>query len=98
MSETKRLYFEDAGRLEFEARITGRRTVDGRPAVILDETAFYPESGGQPWDLGTIDGIPVVKVLDEEGTIVHVLEREPGQEAGEGAERREEGKAAAGRD
>ncbi|HNQ81056.1 MAG TPA: alanine--tRNA ligase-related protein [Candidatus Aminicenantes bacterium] len=87
MSETKRLYFEDAGRLEFEARITGRRTVDGRPAVILDETAFYPESGGQPWDLGTIDGIPVVKVLDEEGTIVHVLEREPGQEAGEGAEK-----------
>jgi len=77
MNETKRLFFENVTRLEFEARVLERRTVDGRPAVVLDQTAFYPESGGQPWDLGTIDGIPVLQVLDEDGTIIHVLERNP---------------------
>ncbi len=58
MSETKRLYFEDAGRLEFEARITGRRTVDGRPAVILDETAFYPSPAASPGTWGRSTGFP----------------------------------------
>ncbi len=77
MNETKRLFFEDVTRLEFEARVLERRTVDGRTAVVLDQTAFYPESGGQPWDLGTIDGIPVLQVLDDDGTILHVLERNP---------------------
>jgi len=76
MSETKRLFFEDAGILDFSGRIVERRSVEGRPAVVLDQTAFYAESGGQPWDLGTIDGVPVLQVLDDEGTIVHVLERE----------------------
>ncbi|MBN1939162.1 MAG: hypothetical protein JW843_06225, partial [Candidatus Aminicenantes bacterium] len=57
-----------------------RRTVDGKPAVVLDQTAFYAESGGQPWDLGTLDEAPVLQVLDEDGTIVHVLERDiPGE-------------------
>jgi alanyl-tRNA synthetase len=76
MSETKKLFFEDVGLLEFEGRVVERREVDGRPAVVLDQTAFYAESGGQPWDGGTIDGVPVLKVIDDEGTIVHVLERE----------------------
>jgi len=76
MSETKRLYFEDGGWTEFSARIVERRTVEGHPAVVLDRTAFYPESGGQPWDLGTIAGVPVVRVVDEDGVILHVLERD----------------------
>lgn len=76
MNETRRLYFEDAYRTEFEAGIVGRSVVDGRPAVVLDATAFYPESGGQPWDLGTIAGVPVLKVVEEGAAIVHVLERE----------------------
>ncbi|MCX6565663.1 MAG: alanine--tRNA ligase-related protein [Candidatus Aminicenantes bacterium] len=76
MNETKRLFFDDVTLLEFEARVLERRPVDGRPAVVLDQTAFYPESGGQPWDVGTIAGIPVVQVIDEDGTIIHVLERD----------------------
>jgi len=76
MSETKRLFFEDVGLGEFAGRVIERRTVEGRPAVVLDQTAFYAESGGQPWDLGTLNGIPVLQVLDDEGAIVHVLERE----------------------
>jgi len=76
MNETKRLFFEDVGLLEFEARIIDRRTVEGRPAVILDQTAFYAESGGQPWDLGTIGGVPVVQVVEDGGAIIHILDRE----------------------
>jgi alanyl-tRNA synthetase len=74
---TRRLYFEDAYRTEFEARICERLAVEDRPAVVLDRTCFYPESGGQPWDLGTLGGVPVVKVVEEGETIVHVLEKEP---------------------
>ena len=84
MSETKKLFFEDVGLMEFYARIVERREVEGHPAVVLDQTAFYAEAGGQPWDLGTLGGVPVLKVIDDEGTIVHVLEGEVGDEAVDG--------------
>lgn len=70
---TRRLYFEDATLFEFEAAVAGRRVVDGRPALVLDRTCFYPESGGQPWDKGTIEGVEVLQVVEEGKTIVHVL-------------------------
>ncbi|MCJ7611701.1 MAG: alanyl-tRNA editing protein [Candidatus Aminicenantes bacterium] len=73
---TTRLYFEDATRTEFEAAIIARSPREGRPALALDRTCFYPESGGQPWDTGTINGIPVVKVVEEGDVLFHVLERE----------------------
>ena len=41
--------------------------------MYLDATAFYPTSGGQPNDLGTIDGIAVTDVIDDGGQIAHVL-------------------------
>ena len=52
-----------------------RREHEGRPAVVLDRTAFYAESGGQPWDTGTLDGVPVVAVVEQGGDVLHVLER-----------------------
>ncbi len=70
---TRRLYFEDAYLREFEAEVVERRNQEGLPAVVLDRTCFYPESGGQPWDKGTLGGIEVVQVIDVEGTILHVL-------------------------
>jgi alanyl-tRNA synthetase len=78
---TKRLFFEDAGILEFEARVVDRREWEGHPAVVLDRTAFYAESGGQPWDLGTLDGVPVLKVIEDGDCLLHVLERPLAAEA-----------------
>jgi alanyl-tRNA synthetase len=68
---TERLYYTDAYRAEFSARVV-ERSGDGR-RVYLDSTAFYPTSGGQPHDLGTIDGIQVADVVDEGDRIAHVL-------------------------
>jgi alanyl-tRNA synthetase len=70
---TRRLYFEDAYALEFDAETLEKRTYEGSPAVVLDRTCFYPESGGQPWDRGTLGGAEVLKVLDLDGVILHVL-------------------------
>ena len=75
MAETKKLYFEDAYLIEFDARVIEKREIEGRPAIILDRTAFYPEAGGQSCDRGTIDGIAVLQVVEDGEAIVHVLER-----------------------
>ena len=74
---TRRLYFEDAYALDFEAEVVERSVLEGRFAVVLDRTCFYPESGGQPWDKGSIDGIEVLKVVEDGERIVHVLAAEP---------------------
>jgi len=73
MAETRRLYYDDAYQIDFEAAVVERRDHNGRPAVVLDATAFYPESGGQPWDTGTLDGVEVLEVVEDEGAILHVL-------------------------
>jgi alanyl-tRNA synthetase len=83
---TRRLYYDDAYEKEFEARviycevlppdlsagITG--TVWG---LILDRTAFYPTSGGQPNDLGKIGDANVLDVRDEGDEILHLVDRRP---------------------
>lgn len=74
--ETKRLYSDDPYRVEFEARIVEKGMREKKPAVILDQTCFYPESGGQPHDRGWIDGIEVVGVFEEDSRIVHLLEKD----------------------
>ncbi len=67
---TERLYYTDSYLDEFRARVTGRAE-DGR-RVYLDRTAFYPTSGGQPHDTGTIARVAVVDVVDEGERIAHV--------------------------
>ena len=75
---TKRIYYHDATLCEFTANITARQDTERGPAVCLDETAFYPTSGGQPHDTGTLGNIPVVDVWEDEGgDIWHLLERMP---------------------
>jgi alanyl-tRNA synthetase len=69
---TDRLYYTDATRLAFDAAVRALDPV--RLEVVLDRTAFYPTSGGQPHDTGTLAGIPVVNVTErDDGTIVHHL-------------------------
>jgi alanyl-tRNA synthetase len=70
---TDRLYLDDSALLEFDATVVAVRDRDGRPAVILDRTAFYPEGGGQPADRGTLAGVPVVDVQEDAGEVLHVL-------------------------
>ena len=74
--ETERLYYNDPYLLEFDANIIETRPVGNRVGIILDKTAFYPTSGGQPNDLGTINGLPLVDCLEDEatGTVIHVIE------------------------
>ena len=57
-----------------DTQVQAQLQVDGRPAVVLEQTCFYPEGGGQPHDTGTIDGVPVLAVHTQaDGTVVHTL-------------------------
>jgi alanyl-tRNA synthetase len=78
---TERLYYQDCYLREFRARVV---ETDGN-RVYLDRTAFYPTSGGQPFDLGTLGGIAVREVIDEEDRIAHLLEAPLGATEVEGA-------------
>jgi alanyl-tRNA synthetase len=72
---TKKLYHEDPYLQEFSSEVVEEKQVNGKPAVVLKQTAFYPTSGGQPHDLGTLNAIAVVDVIeDETHRIVHLLE------------------------
>jgi alanyl-tRNA synthetase len=68
---TERLYYTDSYLREFLARVV-ERSPDGR-TVYLDRTLFYPASGGQPFDIGSIAGVAVVEVVDEEDRVAHLL-------------------------
>jgi alanyl-tRNA synthetase len=82
---TDRLYYDDPYLQTFDATVQGVARRDDRLVVTLDRTAFYPTSGGQPFDTGALGPMRVVDVIDEEdGTIAHVVEPgfadlEPGQ-------------------
>jgi len=69
LAMTERLYYSDSYLREFRARVLDRSD-DGR-LLYLDRTAFYPTSGGQPNDIGSIEGIAVVDVVDEDERIAH---------------------------
>lgn len=69
---THRLYYTDCYLRDFTARVVERSAGDA--TVVLDRTAFYPTSGGQPHDLGTLAGVPVLEVSDtEDGRVAHRL-------------------------
>ena len=72
---TDRLYYTDPYLREFDAAVVERTVHDGKPAVVLDRTAFYPSSGGQPFDEGTLDDVRVIDVVDDDGRVLHVLDR-----------------------
>ena len=72
--ETKKLYEEDSTLRHFSARVLDCREEKGGWAVILDETAFFPQGGGQGWDTGTLGGRRVLAVTEEGGEIRHLCD------------------------
>lgn len=71
---TSRLYYTEPYQTTFDARVVSSAEVEGTVQVVLDQTAFYPTSGGQPFDTGTLGGAAVSDVIDrEDGDIAHVI-------------------------
>ncbi len=71
---TRRLYYTEPYRTSFDGTVVSAEPADGHMHVVLDQTAFYPASGGQPFDIGTLGGAAVTGVIDrEDGSIAHVI-------------------------
>jgi alanyl-tRNA synthetase len=68
---TERLYYSDSYLADFQAAVVGRDDQGRR--IYLDRTAFYPTSGGQPFDTGWLGGQAVVDVVDEGERVAHLL-------------------------
>src|SRR4051812_37952560 len=100
---TERLYYHNSFLYDFVAALIDRRTLhDGRNALVLDRTAFYPTSGGQVFDTGWLELEPlegeaagslpklrVAEVLEDEttGEVLHVVEAIGGESIPEGIAR-----------
>ena len=72
---TERLYYTDSYLIAFDADLIEHTTYNGAPAVVLSRTCFYPTSGGQPHDTGTLNSVPVIDVAirEADGAVLHVL-------------------------
>ncbi len=76
MVSTHRLYYTEPYRTSFDAAVVSCEALADRIELVLDQTTFYPTSGGQPSDRGTIDDAQVLDVVErEDGVVVHVVDR-----------------------
>ena len=73
---TNRLYYSDSFLTTFAARVVESGALNGRPFVVLDESAFYPTTGGQPHDTGSLGDRRVIDVIDREAdeAVMHLLD------------------------
>ena len=69
-----RLYYDDSYLTKFQANLVEQFRKGDHFAVVLDQTAFYPTSGGQMHDLGTLNDQPVLEVLEEGDMVLHLME------------------------
>jgi alanyl-tRNA synthetase len=84
LPETDALYYEDQQRTDFEAVVLEVfEREDGDYDVVLDQTMFYPEGGGQPPDHGTLSTDDVTAEVEDvqiyDGVIVHTADEDPGK-------------------
>ncbi len=71
---TTKLFWNDSHLKQFTARVEDVFPQNGKTSVVLDQTALYPEGGGQPADKGWINSLPVIDVqTGEDGRIIHQL-------------------------
>ncbi|WP_287158480.1 DHHA1 domain-containing protein [Chloroflexus sp.] len=80
MNATTRLYYDDSYLTTFTAQVIATTEHHGQPAVALDQSAFYPEGGGQPADQGWLSAVadpdrrwPVIDVQSDNGVVWHIL-------------------------
>ncbi|WP_089383063.1 alanine--tRNA ligase [Halorubrum vacuolatum] len=83
LPETEKLYYDDQGRTEFEAVVLDVFERDEGYDVVLDQTMFYPEGGGQPADRGQLSAgetaVEVVDVEEVDGVVLHHTDADPGK-------------------
>ncbi|ELY64370.1 alanine--tRNA ligase [Natronococcus jeotgali] len=83
LPETEKLYYDDQQRTEFEAVVLDVFEREDGYDVVLDQTMFYPEGGGQPADTGTLSTddatVEVEDVQIEDGVILHRTDAHPGK-------------------
>ena len=73
--ETKKLYYEDSHQKIFSATVTGCEETAKGWKITLDTTAFYPEGGGQPCDVGRLGESAVLDVQETDGNILHLCDK-----------------------
>lgn len=72
---TNRLYYDNAYLTEFDAQVLSCRESSGRYDILLDQSAFYPTSGGQPFDTGTLGAARVLDVnVTDGGEVWHTVD------------------------
>jgi alanyl-tRNA synthetase len=73
---TTKLYYSDPYLQKFSSKVRKSTLINDMPAIFLEQSAFYPTSGGQPHDTGTINDIEVLDVYENESNdIVHILKQ-----------------------
>jgi len=70
----EKLYEENAYQTRFTAAVTACTQGKRGWEICLDQTAFYPEGGGQPYDVGTLGGVKVLEVHERDGHVVHLCD------------------------
>ncbi len=70
----KKLYYEDCHLRSFSAVVTGCEQTDKGYRITLNQTAFYPEGGGQACDLGTLSGVCVLDVQEQGDQVIHLCD------------------------